>query len=477
MKKYAFIVILITIFAPLPLKELFAFAAPIQYAEWRNSFDSRGAIDSTRSTIHWERGYVTLPTENSGYTLSGVLWTNEIGFRQDIYSLTLSGVYDKPDGTTLMGSVSFGKDIVEYPLTWGDAFYSKDRVRSVRLKIFLATSDPNITPRLDELYLRLELQDRSPNGPTNRDNQRVSDLKRMKGVINRYYKDFNIYPVVNVNVNSKLDQWRLLRGVLDSASTTYFKNYSSGFVNQPTGVDDEYKYGYLTNSSGSQYLFWVQLEDINSRQFKDSWSGKWSDVSCQPPVYCLSNVPAQATLEQVPLIGNQNNSSAEISFAGLAPVFIKKENDAKVWLQLGNYRVWLRNPDIFKKAGGVWQSIVSLSDLDSISPFKLVKGENNPVVYMVTDNGFKRRLSDRVPVEIYGKSSEAVTISDKIISALPDNRLIRAQGDVKVYLLDQNIKRWITSPDVLKKSGFSFSQVAEVDPRELNYYSESESIY
>jgi hypothetical protein len=297
----------------------------------------------------------------------------------------------------------------------------------------------------------------------------------MKGVIDRYYHDFNFYPVVNVNLNNKLDQWRLLRGVLDSASTTYFKNYTSGFVNEPTGVDDEYKYGYLTNSSGSQYLFWVQLEDINSKNFNSSWQGKALDVQCQPPVYCLSNLVVASS----PPSGSgafAPGTSIEIFPANLTSVFIKKDNDQKVWLQWGNYRVWLRTPEVFKKAGGVWKNIVSLSNIDPIPLLKLVRGANNPTVYLLTPNGYKRRLSDRVPIDTYGKDSDVITISDKIVSALPENKLIRAKGDVKVYLLNQNIKRWITSPEVLKKSGFNFSQVAEVDSKELNYYSESDPI-
>jgi hypothetical protein len=43
-----------------------------------------------------------------------------------------------------------------------------------------------------------------------------------------------------------------------------------------------------------------------------------------------------------------------------------------------------------------------------------------------------------------------------------EGQLLRGGNDVRVYLIKDGYKHWITSPDVLKRLGFTFAQVKSV---------------
>ena len=78
----------------------------------------------------------------------------------------------------------------------------------------------------------------------------------------------------------------------------------------------------------------------------------------------------------------------------------------------------------------------------------------------------------------YGQAEEVVSFEDtKVIDLLPENYLIRGRGQTKVYFLDQKIKRWITSPEVLEKLGFDWLDVVVVEPEEVDYYAEGAPIF
>jgi len=475
-KVKAIIILIICLF--FSAREVFALAAPIERVEWSADFQSSGAIDDSRSTTQWQYGFVSLSKQDDNYISSGVLWTGDISFYQDIRSLTLGGDYDQPGGTSILAFVNFDGDIREYSLNWGAVYYPENRVRKLRLKIFLATNNTALSPKLYKLHLEAELQDRSESGASDRDNGRVSDLKRVSEALKKYHDDFGQYPVVNCDKNDKTSQWRILKDILDYSSTYYRKDYNYGFVAQATGVDNEYQYGYLTDNLGVYYLLWTRLEENGSKHFKDSWKGMLFDVNCSEPTYCFSLKIANTVPESIlrHFEESQNETKPTINKITNA-TFVREENNPRVWLRLDNHRLWLRTPEIFEKVGGVWEDVVLRPILAEIPLFKFIKKEKEAAVYLVTPSGFKRPMPDIKALNFYGQLSETVTVDDHLIDVLPDNELIRAKGDVKVYWLDQKIKRWITSPATLERLGFDFSQVVEVDPRELDYYPEGTPIF
>ncbi|MDA2922679.1 hypothetical protein MYX07_05455, partial [Patescibacteria group bacterium AH-259-L07] len=139
--------------------------------------------------------------------------------------------------------------------------------------------------------------------------------------------------------------------------------------------------------------------------------------------------------------------------------------------------VWLRTPQIFKRAGGIWENIKTFVSRIETPLVKFIKTKDSPSVYLITETGFKRGMLNERVLASYGTLSEIITVGKDIINVLPDNYLIRAYGDTRVYFLSEKIKRWITTPHVLEKLGFSFEDVSEIDPMELNLYPEGNPLF
>jgi len=58
----------------------------------------------------------------------------------------------------------------------------------------------------------------------------------------------------------------------------------------------------------------------------------------------------------------------------------------------------------------------------------------------------------------------------------PNRSLIRVKGDPKVYMVEDGIKQWIPSPEVLESQGLSFDDVEDVDADEADTYGDAEEV-
>ncbi len=468
-----FLFILFFFIALFPGK-IFALAAPVKEQFWCNKFSSRQwSYDSEHSNVDWEDNGIILPKTTSGsYQSSGAAWTHAVSFSEHIYSLYLSGSYYEPTNTQVKVYVSFDNDLKEYLLNWNTVYQPKEAFKKVRLKVFLGTNNNSITPKVNEVCLKIETQDRSERGLDQRDDKRARDLQRVEDLIEKYFKDFGKYPVVVASIKDKERQWEMLKSVLISASYNYRRSYDWGFVDQPIGIDEEYQYGYLTNNSGTHYILWTKLENTSSRNFSDSWQGNSPDLNCQAPIYCLSSFSSQTP--ETLLTYFENNRSLYIRNAQ----FVRIINDSKVWFQVQNRRLWLKTPEIFAKAGGKWEKVSLVTDLKDIPLLKFIKQKNKDDIYLVNESGSKRYLPNSQILSYYGSALEITVFDDsQIMDLLPNNYLIKAKNAPEVYLLDQNIKRWVSSPEAFEKMGLYWDDVVEVDPRELDYYPEGTPLF
>ncbi|MDD2646853.1 MAG: hypothetical protein PHV78_02660 [Patescibacteria group bacterium] len=492
MKKLVVIIALL-ILSLSSARDVFAVATPITQTIWTANFTSKNYVNTSKTTTYWQSGFYSLPTSNGQYINSAILQTNDISFNQDILRLTISNISSLPAGTSIIPYVSFDQNVVQHTLSWGQAFAPTNRTRKLHLTLYFATNDVLVTPKLYTIYLQVEMQDRSPSGAASRDSKRISNLKSMVNIVERYHKDFQVYPIVNVDKDEKTVQWASLRSILDSATSNGYKKYNSGFIAEPQGVDSEYQYGYLTDSGGYNYLFWTQLED--SANSKNAWLGTAFDVVCSPPIFCLSSTKVTSISEG----GNSSNNSFPSPYVPIVPlpeennqnqnttnmpsesennqnIFLRQVGDSRVWLFINDRVVWLRTPQVFQRLGGDWNDILPIKNLNSRKLLKFVKSQSSPMVYLI-NSGFKRPMLNLQMLGFYGKTNEIVTISDDLINALPDDTLIRAVGDDKVYLFDQGIKRWITTPEAMVNNNFNFNDIIQVNPAELNYYPDGNPIF
>ena len=71
----------------------------------------------------------------------------------------------------------------------------------------------------------------------------------------------------------------------------------------------------------------------------------------------------------------------------------------------------------------------------------------------------------------YGnKWSDILTVKPFELSAIPDNVLIRAASDQKVYKLENGTKHWIRTAETFNRLGYKWNEIAPVNAVELESY-------
>jgi hypothetical protein len=90
-------------------------------------------------------------------------------------------------------------------------------------------------------------------------------------------------------------------------------------------------------------------------------------------------------------------------------------------------------------------------------------------IYLVDPEGFRRWIPDQATYTNLFRNGADVTEWDVRLIAERDQIssgavLVRAEGSVPVYVVSNGQKRWITSPEVMDKYGFEWSQIREVPP-------------
>jgi hypothetical protein len=120
-----------------------------------------------------------------------------------------------------------------------------------------------------------------------------------------------------------------------------------------------------------------------------------------------------------------------------------------------------------------------------ISNNSLVKG-SGPKIYLI-DNNQKRWIKDEQTFVSYGFDwNKIIKISDIDLakyadgvslskSAFADGALIK-DSDPKVYLIQSGKKRWITSANAFKKNNFKWSSVIETSKEIVSSYVDGPNI-
>ncbi|OAL51540.1 hypothetical protein IQ07DRAFT_598401 [Pyrenochaeta sp. DS3sAY3a] len=100
---------------------------------------------------------------------------------------------------------------------------------------------------------------------------------------------------------------------------------------------------------------------------------------------------------------------------------------------------------------------------------KHIKGDSNDAIYLVLDGKLRHVANPAVWEALFGTGEWKFQV---VPQALVDNfskgaaidqttPLIKGDGD-PVYLIDEKKKRWISSPDVFNRYGFSWDTIKSV---------------
>lgn len=99
--------------------------------------------------------------------------------------------------------------------------------------------------------------------------------------------------------------------------------------------------------------------------------------------------------------------------------------------------------------------------------------ERDERIFYLTETGMKRHILSVGVFYSYGNFPEDVlVINETELNSYPDNKLIRAEGDYKVYLLENGQKHWIVSPKVFEAKGFRWDRIAPVSKFERDRWPE-----
>jgi hypothetical protein len=164
--------------------------------------------------------------------------------------------------------------------------------------------------------------------------------------------------------------------------------------------------------------------------------------------------------------GNSTTTSATL---------MRASNSPKVYEIKNNKRHWIPTAQIFGSYGFNWSNvqIVSESTLNAYPRAKLLRAIGDAKIYYLTESGMIRHIPTTQIFESYGNQWEDVfEVSSAEISVYEKNNLIRAQGDYKVYLLENGKKTWIRTAEDFNAKKYDWSKIAPVNQIEINSYAE-----
>jgi len=151
----------------------------------------------------------------------------------------------------------------------------------------------------------------------------------------------------------------------------------------------------------------------------------------------------------------------------------------KVYRIINNKRHWIPNPEVFNAYGYDWNRIqqVGLTELTAYPQARLLRAEGDIKVYYLTESDMIRHIPSPEVFNSYNyKWEDIISISSTELSSYPVNDLIRLENGVKVYKLENGKKRWIKTAETFNRLGYDWTKIAPVNQTELNYYPEGETI-
>ena len=161
--------------------------------------------------------------------------------------------------------------------------------------------------------------------------------------------------------------------------------------------------------------------------------------------------------------------SALIRFSGEPEVYFVKD---KKLLHVPSLQA-------FEGIGYRWSDVIELgkSEKSKYSRMKLIKTEDSPKIYYLTESEMKRHIiNPQVFLSYNNKWEDVVAVDKKQLDFYPENNLIRGIGDFKIYKLENGKKRWIKDSESFRAFGFDWAKIAPVNAIELNAYPDGETI-
>lgn len=270
----------------------------------------------------------------------------------------------------------------------------------------------------------------------------------------------------------------------DSAAEIVYEGTAEEYTDTGLSSGITYHYAifaYDTNLNYSSILTvsaQTKDEDNNGQNYPD---GTLLKISGSFKIYVIINQKKKwiPTPEVFETLGYQWGNITVLDKTALNNIPNYEDNLIRA---IGNYKVYLvvngisrhiPNPEIFLNYGFVWEDVTDVpqSTIDKYQKAYLIRESKQGTIYYLRNDGIKKWIRSPEIFASYGNKWEDVqVISKPEMDSYPESNLIQLAGDDKIYLLEENTKRWITSARIFNTRKLNWNYIISVNEMEFEWY-------
>ncbi len=290
-----------------------------------------------------------------------------------------------------------------------------------------------------------------------RDQQRISDLERVRTALEKFRADWKTYPYVDAQ-NDEF-RWKQLEQILIRTGFDGV-NYIFNFPQDPLRTDLKFKWSYDYKNIGSdQYVLAAKLEDFNTAYFGkvvlvDDLDGQIESINCNDPVYCIGKTSQTQTQ-------NSNQNASVFNFR------TSQTSQTQTSTNQSN-----RVSRIFRPALETTEERHVATTLASL--YGGLLGVFGPSVTQTSQTQITRRNETSAGSAAAGVSdgtdgdSQSASLLSKIFSKRP--RLVREVQTGNIYEIAIGQRHWIPNQTVFNEYGFDSKKIESISRTELLVY-------
>ena len=161
---------------------------------------------------------------------------------------------------------------------------------------------------------------------------------------------------------------------------------------------------------------------------------------------------------------------------------LRYSDSPKVYVVRNGNQVWVQTAEEFEAAGYKWEDIQVIDvelkkEAGSVTLLRAIGGHK---VYVIHNNKRKHITSAKAFNNAGYKWSEIQDVDSSQIDAYEDEvtsavTLLRARGDHKVYVIQNNKRKHITSAEAFNNAGYKWEDIQDVDSSQIDIYEDESS--
>ncbi len=485
------------------------FVVRADVGSFSDDFSSTNNREERTSFANWDtvKKQLTLPQTSAGYASSAAAESRTIAnsYSQVFKKATLSVEGDFPANTRvdyfLTSSGSYWESVLP-----GQEYTFKSPGNDLRYKVVLSSSSSMQTPTLKKIKIDY-VRENAASADTyrNNDSQRLNDMRDIASALAKFKAERRSYPIVEAGTPK--DRWKqMMQLLLDGRFMTRTP------VDAKQAPDNDFAYDYLSGANGSAYLIRARFEDTGNTALTTDKDGVFAEITgnytCNDPWYCdgqgitaasetvgpaarpfspLTDAKPTGTVVSpigAPTTAGSGNVVAPSPVAVTrTPISFELLRDAKgqTWYlanTVGGKQVKVLVPSATMLAErtnvAVNTSATLSSALEKIPRARLAKIYGRNEIFFLTGRWQKRWLPTWEVFKSYKDNNlkNVVELDDAIMGLFDDSKLVRLEGDSRIWFIEGNTKREVPNDRAMRRYKLDWNDVSGMNRTEFNYYQE-----